>query len=189
VPFLSQVAVRRVGLNRWQLLEDLCYRSDRDGRTYTAHRGFVTDWATRPRWVDALLAVVSWLIPKLGRWDEPSVIHDLGCDALREAWRQRRENRRRVKLGLPPLPVREVWRDARGVDQLWFEMLRDQGVGSMTSLILWTAVRWGALGSRYRWAGWWRDAVPVLLSTALFGWIVYVAVRWLDFAAHDLFGG
>lgn len=165
MPFLSQVAVRRVGLNRWQLLEDLCYRDDRGpvpGRVFTAHAGYRTDWATIPR-------LASWLVSKLGPWDEPSVPHDLGCDALKEAWRQRRANRERARAGLPPLPVREPWLDSRGVDQLWHRALHDVGVSRPVSLGLWVAVRWGALFSPWRRSGWlhWRETPVVLALTAL----------------------
>ena len=63
------------------------------------------------------------------------------------------------------------------------------GVGPVLAHLLWCAVRVGALGSRYRWAGWWRDA-PAVLGT---GAAVYAAARlvvpWLDRGAHLLLGG
>lgn len=187
MPFLSQVAVRRIGVNRWQLLEDLCYRDDRGpvpGRVFTAPAGYRTDWATIPR-------LASWLVSKLGHWDEPSVPHDLGCDALKERWQQLRANRERAAAGLAPLPVREVWLDAPGVDRLWHRSLLDVGVGPVMALILWVAVRWGALSSPWRRAGWlsWRDTPVVLAVTAIVLLAAYSTVRLLDFAAHALFGG
>lgn len=184
MPFLSQVAVRRVGGSRaWQLLEDLCYLDPLTGLTFTAPAGYRTDWATRPRLVEALF---SWAMPKLGPWDEPAVTHDLGCDALADEWKAKRANRERAAAGLPPLPVRRPWLDSRGVDQLWRRALRDVGVGAVLALLLWAAVRWGALGSRYRWAGWWRDAPAVLALTALAALVLSAVVRVLDAGVHRL---
>jgi len=179
VPFLSQVAIRRVGVNRWQLLEPLCFRDPVTGRTYTAPAGFITDFATVPR-------ITQWAVPRTGMWDEPAVIHDLGCEAVREAWEQERENRRREDWLQAPLPVRQPWADARGVDQLWRRMLRDGGLDPVSALVLWAAVRWGALGSRYRWAGWWRD-LPVLLPiTALLLSLVLALVLLVAVASQGV---
>lgn len=171
MPFLSQVAVRRVGPGRWQLTEDLCYRDDDGpvpGRVFTTPAGYTTDWATIPR-------IAAVLVPKLGPWDEPAVTHDLGCDALRERWQQRRAGH---------LEPREVWLDARGVDQLWHRALRDVGVGPLMALLLWVAVRWGALTSSWRRDGWWRDALLVLAVTAAVILSARYAVLWADALAH-----
>ena len=176
VPFESQVAVRRVGGSRpWQLLEPFCYLDTADlpgatGLRFTTPAGYRTDWATIPR-------LLQWAVSKLGPWDEPAIPHDLGCDALREAWEQRRAGH---------LEPREPWLDAREVDLLWWRGLRDVGVGPVLAHLLWCAVRVGALGSRYRWAGWWRDAPAVLSTGAVVGVAAWYAVRLLDAAAHAL---
>lgn len=151
MPFLSQVAIRRIGLNRWQLLEALCFRSLVDGRTYTAPAGFVTDFATRPWWL-------AWLMSRTGIWDEPAVLHDLCCVDVRRYYNE-------VRAGVPN--PRRPWRDARQTDQLWREMLLEAGLDRVRARVLWAAVRWGALATPARRAGWWRDAPAVLATTVL----------------------
>lgn len=172
MPFLSQVAIRRIGVDRWQLLEPLCYRDPVDGRTYTAGAGFVTDFATVPRWAQAF-------VPRTGLWDEPAVIHDLCCDDLR---------RHRNELRAGHLHPRLPWRDARQTDRLWFDMLIAGGVGPVLAGLLWTAVRWGALANPARRPGWWHDAPLVLGATGVVLAVVVGAVRLLDDGAHALAG-
>jgi len=173
MPFLSQVAVRRLGLGCWQLTEPLAYRDDDGpvpGRVFTAPAGYRTDWATIPRWATVL-------VPHLGLWDEPAVIHDLGCDALRE---------RRQQLRAGHLEPRVPWLDARGVDALWHRCLLDVGVGPVMALLLWVAVRWGALASPWRRVGWWRDAPAVLTVAALVFAVTVVLALGADRLVHAL---
>jgi hypothetical protein len=173
VPFLSQVAIRRVGVNRWQLLEDLCYRDDRGpvpGRVFTTPAGYTTDFASRP-WL------LGWLVSRVGATDEPAITHDLGCDALREQWEALQRNRTRAAAGLPPLPVRETWLDAVGVDALWHRALVDVGVGPIRAAHLWMGVRWGAAASPWRRARWWTTAPAVLALTAADLTLLYAAVK------------
>jgi hypothetical protein len=185
VPFLSQVATRRVGINRWQLLEDLCYRGKWD--TFTAPAGYRTDFATVPRWLQSF-------VPRTGRWDEAAVVHDLCCDDLR---RYRKELAHLQELapteaaclrgeGYPRPP----WADARQTDAIFRRIMGEYGVGPVMRWLIWCAVRWGALGSRYRWAGWWRDAPKVLAITAaalLAAALVTIGADHLAHAAVGLF--
>ena len=166
MPYLSQIAVRRIGGPRpWQLLEDLPFL-DATGpvpdRVFTTPAGYRTDFATIPR----LLTI---FVPKLGPWDEPAATHDLGCDALRDQWAGERANRLRAERDQPLLEVRQPWLDSPGVDQLWRRALRSVGVGPVLTLLLWVAVRWGALASPWRRRGWWswRETPLVLTVTAV----------------------
>lgn len=176
MPFLSQVAIRRIGVNRWQLLEPLVYRDDRGpvpGRLFTTPAGYHTDFASRP-WL------LGWLIGRVGITDEPAVPHDLGCDACREQWEGEQRNRERAKRGDLPLPVREPWLDPVGVDALWYRALRDVGVGRIRATQLWAAVRWGAAASPWRRRGWWRTAPAVLAVTAADLILVYGVIKLLS---------
>jgi hypothetical protein len=51
------------------------------------------------------------------------------------------------------------------------EMLRDQGLPPLMSLIMWCGVRWGALGSDYRRPGWLGSLPLLLLVTILTAWL------------------
>jgi hypothetical protein len=177
VPFLSQVAIRRVGLNTWQLLEPLCYREGEAGLTFTAPAGFRTDFATVPRWAQGL-------VPRTGLWDEPAVIHDLCCDDLRRY----RDECARWACAEGRATVRAPWRNARQTDLLWHQMLRAGGVGPVLAALLWTAVRWGALANPARRPGWWRDAPTVLAVTAGTLAVLAGTVRLCDAALHALIG-
>ena len=62
------IEVQDMGLERWQLTKPILHYT-RDGRTLYIPRGFVTDFATVPKWL-------RWLFPK-GQDDKLAfVIHD-----------------------------------------------------------------------------------------------------------------
>ena len=69
--FLSELRVREVDGEQWQLLTDLRYQ-DEDGTIDIAPAGFVTDFASVPRGF--------WnLYPKSGKHSRAAVIHDHLC--------------------------------------------------------------------------------------------------------------
>ena len=68
---LDYPAVRQVNSREWILLEDLEYHvgSPDSGDVILVPKGFVTDFASSPKWT-------WWLVPPFGRYSPASVLHD-----------------------------------------------------------------------------------------------------------------
>jgi Protein of unknown function (DUF1353) len=113
-PFTGRVVVRQVDedpeFKRWELQEPLCYRGQRD--EWTVPAGFCTDFASVPR-------VVTWLIPRYGRYTKAAIVHDFLCGV-------------EVPLG------RMSRADADGVFR---RALRELGVAFLRRWLMWAAVR------------------------------------------------
>lgn len=69
--FESDVVVREVSDNTWELVEPLRYVGNRD--RFVVPDGFRTDFASVPR-------AFVWLIPKYGRYTKAAILHDFLCD-------------------------------------------------------------------------------------------------------------
>jgi hypothetical protein len=68
VPFEpGSLTVRRVDATRWELVDALVYRGDRD--RFVVPAGFRTDFATVPR-------LVLWLVPRFGAYTLAAILHD-----------------------------------------------------------------------------------------------------------------
>ncbi len=68
--FEGRLAVEQVDARRWRLLEPLAYRaSEHRYQNFTAPEGYVTDFATTPRFVH-------WLYGPSGDYSRAAVIHD-----------------------------------------------------------------------------------------------------------------
>lgn len=153
----TQLAVRRLGPNQWVLLEDFTYRGSRE--QFTVRRGFITDFASNLRLLQAVL-------PRIGRTDGDAVLHDQHC--------------RELAAGQCAISSCDV-------DGLFRQGVRRSGETRTIAWLAWTGVRWGALKNPDRRAGWWRDSPAVLaisaavllaLFTALLG--VGQAFAWLQ---------
>jgi hypothetical protein len=134
MPFESdwRVAVEQVDENRWRLLQRIRYDDPAIG-TIEVPAGYVTDFASVPR-------IAVWLIPRFGRYTVAAILHD--------------------RLLTDCLGVGMV--TARDADRLFREALREVGTPPVRRWLMWTGVRWGALASRTRRAGWLADAPAVL---------------------------
>ncbi len=73
--FASDLVVREIGVDRWQVVEDLHYDGN-DGR-FTVPAGTTTDFASVPK-------LLRWFIPKYGRYNKAAVLHDYLCDEAAE---------------------------------------------------------------------------------------------------------
>jgi hypothetical protein len=71
VPFESDVIVREVGDDTWELVESLRYKGNTDH--FEVPDGFRTDFASVPR-------AFQWLLPKYGRYTKSAILHDFLCD-------------------------------------------------------------------------------------------------------------
>jgi len=71
VPFESDVVVREVGDDTWELVEPLRYRGNIDH--FEVPTGFRTDFASVQR-------AFQWLLPKYGRYTKAAILHDFLCE-------------------------------------------------------------------------------------------------------------
>lgn len=68
MPFVTPLRIEEMpGGRTFRVLEDLVYRGSRD--TFTVAAGFVFDFASIPR-------LVTWLVPKLGKYNKAAAVHD-----------------------------------------------------------------------------------------------------------------
>lgn len=136
------VLVEAVDGRRWRLQRPLKYEGA-PGYEHQCYEvpghpvtGYVTDLTSSPR-------VTHFIAPVSGIHSPTSVLHDwLITDAL---------------------PAGII--SAVDVDGLFRRSLKDQGIGPVKRWIWWAGVRWGALGSKARRAGWWRTAPQLALVT------------------------
>ncbi len=74
---------------RYRVLEDFTYVSE-GGEVITVEKGFLTDFASVPRFF-------RFIIPKTGRYNEATVIHDWLCQ-LSNAYRYKRKDADKIFL-------------------------------------------------------------------------------------------
>lgn len=118
--FGSDLAIRGKTALTWVLTEDLVWTGETD--TIVVPAGFVTDFATSPRFLH-------WLWLPYGAYTRAAVLHDYLLDLIAAAHRNGTE---------PPFTSR----DADGIFRV---AMRDLSVGYPKRWLGWTAVRWGAL--------------------------------------------
>ncbi|MEN8040285.1 MAG: DUF1353 domain-containing protein [Actinomycetota bacterium] len=70
MPFVTDLVVRELDVNRWRVEEDLVYEGKRE--SLTVPTGTPTDFASVP-------ALLRWFIPKYGRYNKSAVLHDHLC--------------------------------------------------------------------------------------------------------------
>lgn len=157
LPSLHWINSREVALDA-----ALAYKLD--GRSFVVPRGFVTDFASVPKFL-------WWLFGPTGLWTWAAILHDWLC---KMRWTRR-----------PPA-------SARDTDRFFRLACLEVRVNWVLAWLLWTGVRWGALFNSRRREGWWRDAplvlvwsafalVPVLVATAgiLFAYLFFLPFRWI----------
>lgn len=143
MPFINPTVRCDVDGATATLVEPLRYIGATDD--FTVPAGFVTDFASVPQ-------VVTWLVPKMGAYTRAAVLHDWLCSDLEDT---------AASTGAMPLA------SARDTDGIFRRVMRENGVNLVRRWLMWTAVRWGALATPARRAGWWRDAPAVLAITVL----------------------
>lgn len=160
-PFRGEVVVRQVEddpeFKRWELVESLSYRGKYE--EWTVPPRFRTDFASVPR-------VVTWLIPRYGRYTKAAIVHDYLCSV--------------------EVPRRGISRgDADGVFR---RALRELDVAFLRRWLMWAAVRFDAAledpGTLWRPR---RRALLVWLALALPGLVFVAAPAALILGALGLF--
>lgn len=155
--FDSELSIRAVGPTTWELTEPLTW-TGREGDTFTVPAGFVTDFATVPRFLH-------WLWLPYGAYTRAAVLHDWLLVELAQ-WAM-----------VQPFPLggaefstgTEPPADSHDIDGIFRAAMRDLGVPWLKRWTGWTAVRWASLFSHYRsyGRGFAQDAPQVLGMTIL----------------------
>lgn len=144
-----------VGDREFRLEDDVVYTGKCGD--FTVPAGFRTDFASVPR-------VVQWLIPSYGRYTLAAIVHDWLCvdlkryynevshylDAMSHLW---------PNPGHPAPPVAS----SRDTDGIFRRIMRELGVPFLRRWVMWTGVRWGALGNPARRKGIAKDLLPMIL--------------------------
>lgn len=135
MPFRSSLILRKVNKDLWALTRPLHYRGRDQG--FTVPEGFYTDFATVP-------GMMTWLVPKTGKYTEAAVLHDWLCT-------------RGIELGMV---------SSRDADGIFRRTMRELGVPPIRRWLMWTGVRWGAAFSKTRRPGVWMD-LPKMLAISV----------------------
>lgn len=129
--FDLELAIREAGTGTWVLTEPLTWTGTQ-GDTFIVPAGFVTDFATVPRFLH-------WLISPYGAYTRAAVLHDWLLVEL-ATWSRHH-----------PLHGRETWdtsrppANSRDTDGIFRTVMRDLGVPWAKRWIMWAAVRAAAL--------------------------------------------
>lgn len=129
------VAVRQVSDERWELLEDLEYKGRKD--TFTVPKGFRTDFASVPQ-------LLTWLIPRYGRYTRAAVLHDHLCVKAKKGQFSRYD-----------------------ADGIFRRSMRELGVGFLRRWLMWIGVRFGSGLMSGFWERGVARALPVLIVGVL----------------------
>jgi hypothetical protein len=157
--FGSELAVRAVSATTWRLTEPLVWTGTK-GDTFTVPAGFVTDFATIPRFLH-------WLVSPYGPYTRAAVLHDWLLVELAnwsQNWAARDEPYPGNPIGanLPPA-------DSRDADGIFRRVMQDLGVSWAKRWTMWAAVRLAACFSSRRAYGrnFGADAARVLTVAVL----------------------
>lgn len=164
MPFIepfAAVQVEQLDARRWILLEGLRYEGakDKGGDCFEVPPGYITDFASVPR-------VLIALIPVFGKYTPAAILHD-----------------RLLTDYLPQGLISSV--DADGVFR---RVLRELKVPTVKRWLMWTGVRWGAVFSKVRRPGSLRTLPQVLLISvpAFVPVLLLVTVTALVLAVYAL---
>lgn len=134
--FDSELHIVGNGARTWALTVPLVWTGTK-GDTFVVPTGFVTDFATVPRFLH-------WLVSPYGAYTRAAVLHDWLLTELHDWTIKRRGFARHDDLTAEP-PA-----DSRDCDGIFRRVMRDLGVDWATRWAMWTAVRWASLFNRDR---------------------------------------
>jgi len=180
--FLTPLRIELTASGLWVLTEQLVWRGS-DGDILVVPAGSETDFASVPRWLQALLPSAD---PRVVR---AAVVHDFLCRELNEYHRDLVRWRRGLEFSLisglescferPEMPAFSAV-DADGVFE---KIMRDEGAGAIMQSTGYLGVRLGALANPARRPGWHTTArrvfsllfcylIVLLAALALIGLVV-----------------
>jgi hypothetical protein len=153
--FDSLLSVQERGPRDWTLLAPLIWQGTK-GQSFTVPTGFVTDFATVPRFLH-------WKVSPYGPYTRAAVLHDWLLDELAR-WvkaQGRRGPEHYNSENLPPA-------NSRDVDGIFRRAMEDLGVRWDRRWVMWAAVRWGALfNSRRAYGRDFHKDLPRVLAISL----------------------
>jgi hypothetical protein len=176
--FDSDLAVKEHGRSTWSVLAPLIWTGTK-GDTFTVPAGFVTDFATVPRFL-------VWKMLPYGPYTRAAVLHDWLLVEL-AAWMERHLG----NVVVAPIDGSDddPQANSRDCDGIFRRVMEDLGVPWMTRWQMWAAVRVGALFNSRRAYGrnFTADAprvlgillitAPVLLPGAI-GVLISLGLAW-----------
>lgn len=135
--FDTELSLQAAGPTTWRLTSPLIWTGT-EGDTFTVPIGFITDFATVPRFLH-------WLVLPYGAYTRAAVLHDWLLTEL-AAWRQAAPgpegwedgSAQRWLSSRPPA-------DSSDTDGIFRRAMEDLGVPWGKRWIMWTAVRWASL--------------------------------------------
>jgi hypothetical protein len=160
--FDSDVSVRAYTATTWSLTTPLIWTGSK-GDTFAVPVGFVTDFATVPRFLH-------WLVSPYGGYTRAAVLHDWLLVQL-AGWTDRYNGGRNLDMALPEnLPPA----DSRDCDGIFRRVMEELGVPWAKRWTMWAAVRVAALFNSRRAYGraFHKDAAKVIGIGILVGPVV-----------------
>lgn len=117
----------------WTLTAPLVWTGSQ-GDTFTVPAGFVTDFATVPRFLH-------WLVLPYGAYTRSAVLHDYLLSLVADV-----EGRAAWRAGQPsPYAYGSQPIKSRDADAIFRKTMHELGVGWLKRWAMWTAVRWASL--------------------------------------------
>lgn len=179
--FDSELSIQAASATTWRLTSPLIWTGTQ-GDTFIVPLGFVTDFATVPRFLH-------WLVLPYGAYTRAAVLHDWLLVEL-ATWSLATDYGRAVPSDMPPEPPA----NSRDTDGVFRRVMQELGVPWAKRWIMWAAVRIASVFSAERAYGrqFWRDAhqvfgigllvAPVILPGAIGVLISLGLVRIINLA-------
>ncbi len=179
--FDSRLSVQEATDDTWRVLAPLIWTGT-EGDTFTVPVGFVTDFATVPRFL-------IWKVRPYGPYTRAAVLHDWLLVELAKWTVVRRSADRFNKALVDPVSIGEPPATSREIDGIFRRAMEDLGVSWVTRWQMWAAVRLASCFNSRRAYGrqFWRDApavfgvlllsAPILLPGAL-GALLSLILAW-----------
>ena len=131
--FDSELSIRARTATTWELTLPLIWNGTK-GDTFVVPTGFVTDFATVPRFLH-------WLVSPYGAYTRAAVLHDFLLVSLAE-WSTGADTP--AGRGARPLAI------SQDCDGIFRRVMQDLGVAWSTRWLMWAAVRAASLGNPRR---------------------------------------
>ncbi len=125
--FDSELSIEAASPTTWRLTRALVWTGERD--TFSVPAGFVTDFATSPRFLH-------WLVLPYGPYTRAAVLHDFLLTQL-AAWSSGAVALPEGRAGVTPDPPA----DSRDTDGVFRRAMRDLGTPWAKRWMMWAAVR------------------------------------------------
>src|SRR3954466_3823754 len=132
--FNSELNIVASGPTTWALTLPLVWTGTK-GDTFVVPTGFLTDFATVPRFLH-------WEVSPYGAYTRAAVLHDWLLVSLAE-WAD--EANRRRAVGASTTPAWQPPANSRDCDGIFRRVMEDLGVPWAKRWTMWTAVRWASL--------------------------------------------